>query len=181
MQQQSKYTEEQLVHLLQSRSTEAFSYLYDQYSNALYGIILQIAGNDENAADVLQETFIKIWQNFDKYDPQRGKLYTWMLNIARNAAIDFRRSKNQSMQAKIRDIENSVDEISKENYTLNPTDNIGVKELMQKLKPDHRLLIDLAFFKGFTHDEISKHLGIPLGTVKTKIRTSINQLREIFK
>src|SRR5215217_5978773 len=88
------YGEAELVALLQSHNNQAFTYLYDHYSNALYGIINQIVPDPEFANDVLQEVFVNIWRKIDSYDDSKGRLFTWMLNIARNASIDKLRSKS---------------------------------------------------------------------------------------
>ena len=90
----TSYTEQELISLLKSRDNRAFGYLYDNYSAALFGIITQIVGDMELANDVLQEVFINVWRKIETYDPTKGRLFTWMLNIARNASIDILRSKS---------------------------------------------------------------------------------------
>lgn len=175
------YTESELVSLLKSRDSKAFSYLYDNYSASLYSIITQLVNDIEIANDVLQEVFINIWRKIDSYDPVKGRLFTWMLNIARNASIDTLRSrsyqntrKNQSLQ------ENSEwPEVGKPD-SVN-IDNIGLKRVVDRLKKEHRVLIDLAYFKGYTHEEIAEIEDIPLGTVKTRIRNALMQLRDYLK
>src|SRR5206468_3616525 len=87
------YSEEELVLLLQQQSRQAFNYLYRQYSAVLYGVIYKVITDEQTSQDVLQDVFIKIWNNISQYNAQKGRLYTWMLNIARNAAIDKLRSK----------------------------------------------------------------------------------------
>jgi RNA polymerase sigma-70 factor (ECF subfamily) len=88
------YEEHELVALLKAKDNQAFSYLYDNYAGALCGIVKQIVGDMELANDVMQEVFVSIWRKIDTYDASKGRLFTWMLNIARNAAIDKTRSKN---------------------------------------------------------------------------------------
>ena len=88
-----KYGEQELVMLLKQRHQFAFSYLYDNYSSALQSIILNIVPDYDQAADVLQEVFVKIWKQIETYDETKGRLFTWMLNVARNASIDTVRSK----------------------------------------------------------------------------------------
>ncbi|MBO9635590.1 MAG: sigma-70 family RNA polymerase sigma factor, partial [Chitinophagaceae bacterium] len=85
------YSEQELVEALKQRNGKAFGYLYDNYSAALNGVIMDILQDDGSAVDILQEVFIKIWKQIEQYDPARGKLFTWMFNIARNAAIDATR------------------------------------------------------------------------------------------
>ncbi len=176
-----KHNEDELVHLLQSRDKSAFEYLYDNYSAALFGIIFKMLENRELAEDVLQEAFVKIWKNFSNYDSGKGRLFTWMLNITRNLTIDTIRSKGYKKQAKIQSSENAVDNISTNTNTAASFDAIGIRKHLTLLKNDQKQIIDLAYFGGFTQDEISKQLDIPLGTVKTRMRTAIIELRKILR
>lgn len=88
-----KYSEQELIALLRQRNDRSFGYLYDNYAGALMGVISAIISDPETARDVLQESFINIWRRIDLYDPAKGRLFTWMMNVARNAAIDKLRSK----------------------------------------------------------------------------------------
>ena len=176
----TKYNEEQLVVLLNEQNNDAFNYLYDHYSGALFTIINQIVPDKDTAGDVLQEVFINIWKKINTYDPTKGRLFTWMLNIARNAAIDKIRSKGY------RDTQRNQPIVEGENSSLPMSSNpsvadVGLKKLLTKLNEESRKLIDLSYFQGFTHEEIAKMLGIPLGTVKTRIRTAIIQLRSMIQ
>ncbi|CAN5142980.1 sigma-70 family RNA polymerase sigma factor [soil metagenome] len=180
MADQKKYSEEELVTNLHQKDTGAFAYLYDNYSPALFGIIFKMLENKELAEDVLQEAFLKIWSNFSSYDNKKGRLFTWMLNIARNLTIDTIRSKGYKKQAKIRPTENAVDNLSQNPDIAESYDALGVRKHLTLLKNDQKEIIDLAYFGGFTQDEISKQLEIPLGTVKTRMRTAIMHLRKIL-
>lgn len=176
----TKISEEELVYLLKIRDASGLEYLYDHYSKALYNIIFQVVKKEEYAEDVLQETFIKIWNAFDMFDASKGRLYTWLSNIARNLAIDKIRSKEFKNQSQNQDIENHVSGIDiRMSNKLNP-DNIGVKDLVQKLRPEYKELIELVYFNGFTHAEVAEHLNLPLGTVKTRVRSAIIELRKYF-
>jgi RNA polymerase sigma factor (sigma-70 family) len=176
------YTEQELVVALKERNDQAFGFLYDNYAGALYSIIRQIiTGNDELAGDVLQEVFINIWRKIESYDQTKGRLFTWMLNIARNASIDTLRSKSYQNSQKNQELPDNVYKgVANQTTQLN-VDNIGLKKVLEKLKPEHRVLVELAYFKGFTHEEIAEMMGIPLGTVKTRIRNALLQLREYLK
>ena len=171
------YTEQELVALLKNRDNKAFAYLYDHYSGALYNIILQILNDADIANDVLQEVFVNIWRRIDQYDTGKGRLFTWMLNIARNAAIDTTRSRSYQNSQKNQSIEDNVDIIPGNNISQPGIDTIGLKKVLEKLKTEHRILIELAYFKGYTHEEIAELEKIPLGTVKTRIRNALIQLR----
>jgi RNA polymerase sigma factor (sigma-70 family) len=172
------FTEQELIVALKERNNQAYSYLYDHYAGALYSIIKQIiTDNNEAAGDVLQEVFINIWRKIETYDPSKGRLFTWMLNIARNASIDMLRSKSYQNSQKNQELPDNVYKGTNHQINLN-VDNIGLKKVLEKLKPEHRVLVELAYFKGFTHEEISEMQGIPLGTVKTRIRNALLQLRD---
>ena len=174
------YGEAELVELLQHRNNQAFTYLYDNYSNALYGIINQIVTDKESANDVLQEVFINIWRKIETYDISKGRLFTWMLNIARNASIDRIRSKSYQNSLKNQTLPEDVSELGNQ-PVKNRADDTGLKKVLGKLKDEHRALIDLSYFQGFTHEEIARGLNIPLGTVKTRIRTALIQLRSMIE
>jgi len=174
------YTEKELIALLKQRDQRAFSYLYDNYSGALYGIVLQILENTELANDALQEVFINIWRKIETYDPAKGRLYTWMLNIARNASIDQLRSKNYQNSQKNQSIPENVDGLAGSSTQMN-VDSIGLKKMLEKLKMEQRVLIELAYFKGYTHEEIAEMEDMPLGTVKTRIRNALIQLRTLLQ
>jgi RNA polymerase sigma factor (sigma-70 family) len=178
---QSSYTEQELVFLLKNRDNQAFGYLYDNYSGALYSIILQIIKENEPANDILQEVFINIWRKIESYDPGKGRLFTWMMNIARNASIDTLRSKSYQNSKKNQVLQDDVYSNSPAQVTQLNIDNIGLRKVLEKLKPEHRVLIELAYFKGYTHEEIAELESIPLGTVKTRIRNSLIQLREYLQ
>ena len=176
-----KYTEQELVMLLQNRDQKAFSYLYDNYSAALNGIIYRMVENRELAEDILQEAFIKIWNNFSNYDDRKGRLFTWMLNITRNLTIDTMRSKGYKKQGKISTNENSVSELTDDSRMAERFDAMGLRKQLVNLKPEQRSIIDLAYFGGYTQDEISKAMDIPLGTVKTRMRAAILELRKMLQ
>lgn len=176
LKQKIQYSHDELVASIKTRDQKAFAFLYDNYAKAIFGVIHFIVEDMEESEDILQKTFMKIWDNFDMYDTSKGRLYTWMLNIARNIAIDYKRSK--SYKNKNQNIDQNV-------YTLNniPAEDdslntIGLKKVVDKLKPDQLILIELAYYKGYTQDEISKELDIPIGTVKTRIRKALLILRE---
>ena len=132
----------------------------------------------ELTEDGLQEAFIKIWNNVSNYDSLKGRLFTWMMNLTRNLTIDTIRSKGYKKQSKIQNSENSVDNISNISNTAESFDAIGIRKHLTLLKNDQKQIIDLAYFGGFTQEEISNQLGIPLGTVKTRMRTAIFELRK---
>jgi RNA polymerase sigma factor (sigma-70 family) len=178
---QPKYTEQDLVLALKERNNQAYSYLYDNYSGALYSIILQILEESELANDVLQEVFINIWRKIESYDSTKGRLFTWMLNIARNLSIDVLRSKSYQNTQKNQELPENVHVRAGSQVVRLNTDAIGLKKVLERLKIEQRVLIELSYFKGYTHEEIAEIEEIPLGTVKTRIRNALLQLREYLR
>jgi RNA polymerase sigma factor (sigma-70 family) len=155
----------------------AFNYLYDHYSAALYTVVLQVVKINEQADDTLQEAFVNIWRKIDSYDSTKGRLFTWMLNVCRNLAIDTIRSKGFQQAARNQQMPDDAFFDKSGAITELNVDNVGIKKAVEKLKPEHRVLIDLAYFKGYTHEEIAGIENLPLGTVKTRIRSALTQLR----
>ncbi len=175
-----KYTEEELVLHLQSGDQKRFEIVYDYFSTALYGIINKILDNEEQAQDLLQETFLKIWHKSSLYSQDKSRLFTWMLNIARNTAIDYIRSAQGKNEKKNQSTDIYVDMWEGNTNVKELHDHIGLKKIIGALKEEHRQIIDLVYFEGYTQDEISKKLNVPLGTVKTRSRTAIQTLRKVL-
>ena len=174
-------TQEELLPLLLRKEEKAFTKLYDMYSKSLFGVITNLISDREEAEDVLQEVFVKIWKNIETYNQSKGRLYTWMLNIARNTTIDKLRSKGFNNSKKNLSSDNFVHLLDDSNKLTNRIDSIGLKDFVKKLKPKCIQLIDLLFFKGFTQQEASEELEIPLGTVKTQNRMCMNDLRNFLR
>ncbi len=174
--------EEQLIALLKSKDKQAFSMLYDNYSAALFGVIARVIPSKMVAEDVLQEVFVKIWKNIEQYDPTKGRLFTWMLNIARNSAIDTLRSKANKQEHQNDTIQDRPALFNAAHLsTEQKTEHIGLDKWVSSLKEEHRILIDLIYFQGYTQVEVADKLQIPLGTVKTRVKIAINHLREIIQ
>jgi len=166
---------------LQQRDQQVFSYLYDHYAPALNAVIYRMVEDRELSEDLLQDAFVKIWNNFNSYDRSKGRLFTWMINLTRNLTIDTLRSKSYKKQSKISADENAVSNVRDSSTGIEKFDAVGLAKQLANLKPDQKTIIDLAYFNGFTQDEISKQLDIPLGTVKTKMRSAILELRKYLK
>lgn len=171
-------TEESLIKELKARNTRALSTLYEKYSPALYGVVCRLVNDDHLAEDILQEAFVKIWNNAEGYDPSKGRLFTWMLNICRNAAIDKMRGKGFKAGKKTASDETILYDNPANAYDDVKPETIGIREIVEKLKPEWKQIIDLVYFNGYTHQEVSEELNLPLGTVKTRLRSAILFLRE---
>lgn len=175
-----KIDEQQLLAKLQSRDILAFNYIYDNYSRALYGVILRIVASETIAEEVLHDTFMKIWDRSAQYDPQKGRLYTWMVNIARNLAIDRTRSKEFSKGSKTDPMENIVYAYDARNFDEIVIDKIGVDSLVHALNDDQKQIVDMVYFKGYTQSQIAELTGIPLGTIKTRLKSGLAKLKNIL-
>lgn len=174
-------TQEEVLSLIQKKDSRAYTILYDMYSKSLFSVISNLVKDREEAEDILQEVFVKIWKNIDTYNDSKGRFYTWIVNIARNSSIDKMRSKNYNNNKKNLSSDNFVHILDDSNKLTNKIDSIGIQEFVNKLKPKCIALIDLLFFKGYTQQEASEELEIPIGTVKTQNRNCINDLRNFLK
>lgn len=169
--------QDQLISRLQQQDRAVVGELYDAYGAALFGVILHIVQSRELAEQVLQDTFVKVWRNGAGYDASKGRLFTWLVNIARNTAIDATRTAHFRHYRKTDPLENIVHKPGGD--ALNP-DHLGVREVVGRLDEKYKSLIDLIYFKGYTQEEVAEETGIPLGTVKTRLRYAIGELRKMF-
>lgn len=173
-------SDQELIELLLAKEKKGFDLLYDRYGKALYNIIAKIVHDNEFAQDVLQDTFIKIWQHIKYYDASKGRLFTWMLNIARHTAIDKIRTsayKNEFSAIRLHEEYKSVD---KSFFSEIQVDTIGLSKYVAMLKPDEQQIIDYLYMKGYTHLQAAEQLHIPLGTVKTRTKRAIRSLQALL-
>ncbi len=173
--------ENDLIAGLIRKDQSAMEYLYDHYSGALYGVVYRVIKNEDIAQEVLQDAFLKIWDKIDSYDPTKGRLFTWVLNLTRNLAIDKTRSKEMSKGKKTDDLDLLVNRIDNKEHSELQVEAIGLKEVLDRLSDDQKFVIDHLYLKGYTQSELSEEFNIPLGTVKTRTRLALIELRTIFK
>lgn len=169
-----------LIQQLQKKDEKAFQQLYEMYAENVFGIINTILRDTEVSEEVTQDVFIKIWNNIDSYSEKKGRFFTWILNIARNAAIDKTRSKSFKNKQQNQTADYFVNILEAKDSFSHKVDAIGIKKYIKTLEPLCKKVIDLLFFKGFTQKEASEELEIPLGTIKTRNRICINKLREVL-
>ena len=166
-----------LILEMQDGNEKAFSRIYSLYSEAIYGIIYSIVLDEGVAEEVMQDVFIKIWNNSKSYDINKGRFFTWILNIARNTAIDETRSKSFKNSKKNLSTTNFVHILASTDNLNRSTNAIGIRKFVDALKPVCIKIIELLYFQGFTQADASKTLEIPIGTLKTRNRNCMNELR----
>ncbi len=166
----------ELISKMKKEDPTVIPKLYQLYSRVVYRIALKIVKSEDLAASVLQDTFCKIWKYSSRYDPQKGGIFTWVINIARNTAIDTtrKRSYKQQKSGHTLGLEYVIHQPGQDNTTM---DSIGMADVLKKMKEKHLTLLEKYYYQGCTHSEIVEDLGLPLGTVKTRLRGAILELR----
>ncbi|WP_299100621.1 sigma-70 family RNA polymerase sigma factor [uncultured Winogradskyella sp.] len=168
-----------LVNQFQNKNQVAFKKLYGMYSKSIHGVVYNIVKDADIADELMQDVFIKAWHKADTYSSKKGRFFTWILNIARNAAIDKTRSKAFKQSKQNLNADYFVDIIAGHENLDDSTDAIGIKKFVTQLGEKCKAVIELLYFKGFTQKEASEELQMPLGTVKTRNRNCIQQLRDM--
>jgi RNA polymerase sigma-70 factor, ECF subfamily len=175
---------ETLVQMVKSKSERGFNILYDNYCGALYGILIRFVLRRDVADDLLQDVFLKIWKNIDCFDPQKGTLFTWMLNITRNQAIDYLRSSCHRRQ--MLHVNNDLFSLHKDYFGSVDANNrlLEIKDIkgkVRQLDPKYAEVIDLIFFYGCTQEQTARIMKLPLGTVKTRARKALGILKILYQ
>ena len=173
----SKLLEKHIVELLQERNEKAISLLYEHYGATLLGVANKVVRDEELAQDVLQESFVKIWKKSDSYDVSKAKLFTWLFRITKNTAIDKLRSvktkSGKEIQIDVSDVYNlGVNSIRPE--------FMDVRENLDKIESKYQIVLDALFFQGMTQQEASDELDIPLGTIKSRLKIGLRELKKIY-
>lgn len=173
----SQNLEDQITQLLKEGDQHALNLLYEHYSAALFGSIIKVTNNQALAEDALQETFVKVWRYADKYDCKKAKLFTWLFRIARNTAIDKLRSHNLKFHKEVQIDKSDV-------YILPSTslnqDVIDLKAQLSKIEEKYQIVLNALFFEGMTQQEASEELDIPLGTIKSRLKIGLRELKKFY-
>ncbi|MFV0565590.1 MAG: RNA polymerase sigma factor [Flavobacteriaceae bacterium] len=169
--------EKEIVGLLERGDKKAITLLYDNYADALYGVIKKIITDDDVAQDVLQESFVKIWRYANKYEPAKAKLFTWLYRITYNTAIDKVRALKNKNTNEVQIETSSVYKIT--SNELNQ-DVLDIKEHLKRLDEKYQIVINALFFEGMTQQEASEELNMPLGTIKSRLKIGLRELKKIY-
>ena len=162
-----------LIDRIQAGDKNALFALYDKYAAALYGVIVRMCKEKEVAEDILQETFVKIWEKIQTYDASKGRFYTWSYRIARNTTLNYLRRSDSLIQTEDLSVyKDEEDPATDSNYEQ-------LNGLLNHLDPHHREAIELVYFRGYTHAEGHKEMEVPLGTFKSYVRQALVRLRDL--
>lgn len=171
-------SEHNLVSGLKNQQSGIMTVIYQMYAYSLGGIIIKIVQNDELAEDLLQECFIKIWLNGANYNPEKGRLFTWMANIAKNLALDNYRiqARDKPRYIKLENTDWEAERILRVDGGQH--ESLSIKPLMDKLILRHKIPLIMNYLEGYSHSQIAEILDIPIGTVKTRIRSGLLEIRK---
>lgn len=169
--------EKDIVNLLENGDKKAITLLYENYADALYGVIKKVIADDDTAQDVLQETFVKIWRYSKKYDSSKAKLFTWLYRIAYNTSIDKIRSLKNKTEKEVQMETSSVYKVS---FGELNQDVLDIKKHLNTLDEKYQIVINALFFEGMTQQEASDELDIPLGTIKSRLKIGLRELKKIY-
>ena len=171
----------ELLKAVAARDEAALAQLYDRYRTILFGLLMRILNNREEAEDVLQETFLQVWRKAADFDESRGRPFTWLVTLARSRGIDRLRtlaSRERVAEAGAREVSDEISDAATD--ALKSEQRGLVSDALAKLPDEQKRPIMLAYFDGLTQSEIATRLGAPLGTVKTRMRTGMIRLRELL-
>lgn len=183
LQTRSPIADTHLLHGIAERDQKAFMTLYERYGNLVYSLALRVVRHQIMAEEVTQDVFLKIWQQPTRWNPALGQFSSWLLTITRNAGIDRLRKERRHWrpEQELVDAAFQVGEESVIDENAYWYDGLILTRLLQQLPPEQRQLIELAFYQGYTHSELAENLHLPLGTVKTRLRTGLQKLRILWE
>ncbi len=171
-----------LLNQVKNGDQGALMALYERYGNLVYSLALRVLRQPSLAEEVTQDVFLKLWRQADSWDPTMGRFSSWLLTVTRNAAIDRLRKEQRRPTSDSTPLENVAHILSDESIldTAQWHDGQLLRQLMGQLPDEQRQVIELAFFYGLTHAQMAEQLGLPLGTVKTRVRLALKKLKEMW-
>ena len=164
-----------LIQQLKNKEERALSLLYDKYSGAIYSVILKMIRDEGKAQNLLQDTFITVWDKAESYDTDKGRFYTWVYRIAKNKTLNVLRKTDLLIQTD----DFSVYDNKEDAISIDP-EYLELNGAVTTLEGHHKKAIELVYFKGLTHKEAHEEMNVPLGTFKSYIRQALKQLRETY-
>ncbi len=169
-----------LIERLRARDRKALDRLYQMYGGAVLGTVSRMVPTQQEAEEVLQDTFLKVWQKVESYDPDKGRFFTWLIQIARRTALD----KTKTVKAKKQRETQRIDPLDHPEGSLGVTEmyvpDSGLRSVIDTMKPSRRQVVDHFYFLGMTQQQVSDKLNMPLGTVKTELRKALIDLRTLL-
>lgn len=181
--QPAEISDSDLLRAIQRGDESALGALYDRYGAILFGLVIRIVNNRPEAEDVLQQVFLQVWNRARDFDEERGKVFTWLVTLARSRSID--RLRSLAVRAKAVDVAGQslpqTVPAAGDEMVLRGEQREFIRGLLQELPEDQRTVLLLAYFEGLTQTEIAKRLDQPLGTIKTRMRTALIRLRDALK
>ena len=172
-----------LLQALQRGEQDAVALLYDRYAGIAYGLALRITGNATTAEDVVQEAFVSLWKQAPRFDPERGQVRSWLLTMVHHKAVDaVRRQTARPERALPEGAEEFMEASGRPDELAEMMlDAEAVREAVRQVPDDQRRVIEMAYFRGMTHVEIAQETGVPLGTVKSRLRIGLEKMREYLR
>jgi RNA polymerase sigma factor (sigma-70 family) len=177
---QSQLDDIEYMQRIAQHDQQAFHAIYQQYGKAIYSLAYRILQNGVLAEEVTQDTFLKVWRQKSQWDPGKGNLKSWLLTISHFTAIDCLRRERRQPNLHPEAIEDIEDQMPISRNETGWQDGVALRILVKQLPDEQAFLINLAFFCGMTHSQIAEETDIPLGTVKTRLRTGLHRLRELW-
>jgi RNA polymerase sigma-70 factor, ECF subfamily len=175
--------DEDLISMVEAADADAFATLYDRHSRAAFSLAYRMMGERQAAEDLAQDAFLKVWRSASSYRAERGSVRTWILSIVHNRGIDQIRS--QASRRRTQDkIEASTPRSQPSEafaQTWRNSQRDQIREALDTLPPEQLKILELAYFSGYTHVEISELLRLPLGTVKGRMRLGLKKIRDYFE
>ena len=174
--------DQKLISGILSGDQNSLAQLYDRHIRLLWSLVLRIVKTKDEAEEVIQDLFIRVWQRASSFDPKRGEVKVWLCQMARSMAIDrLRANLSRSTRELTYGTEQEAEKMSQPSTIELEIDWSKVSQAVQNLPPEERVLIELAYFEGLSQSQIAEKIGLPLGTVKTRIRQAMLKLKEQFK
>lgn len=165
-------------------NADALSELYDRYARLVYSLAFKAIGNQQLAEEVVQEVFLQVWKNAGSYRAERAKVTTWLASITRYRSIDTWRRRNSRPESNLQVWSDHIESTGRTDLEHKVEQRLWVERIrvaLDDLPKEQRRVLALSYFRGYTHREIAEATGIPLGTVKTRIRLAMQKLRRAFR